>query len=217
MADLAAIVGGYVRGEHAGGLEMSDVTHDSRQAGTGCLFVAIQGERFDGHDFVDDVVAKGAPAVCVTHSVTHEVPELVVPDTRRALGPLASAVHGDPSGDMAVVGVTGTNGKTTVAHYVASVASHSGVKAGLMGTIHTRLEGEAIEAVRTTPEASDFQRVLAEMRDKGAGLVAVEVSSHGLTLERVRATRFAVAAFTNLSQDHLDFHGDMAAYLAAKK
>ena len=217
LADLAGIVDGYVRGEHVGGVELSDVTHDSRLAGAGCLFVAIQGERFDGHDFVDDVVARGAPAVCVTHPVTHEVPELVVPDTRRALGPLASAIHGDPSADMAVVGVTGTNGKTTVAHYVASIASSSGLRAGLMGTIHTRLEGETIEAVRTTPEASDFQRVLAEMRDKGAALVAVEVSSHGLALERVRATRFAVAAFTNLSQDHLDFHGDMASYLAAKK
>jgi UDP-N-acetylmuramoyl-L-alanyl-D-glutamate--2,6-diaminopimelate ligase len=217
LPELAKIVGGSLLGEPSDRLELDDVTHDSRQAGPGCLFVAIEGERFDGHDFVDDVVARGAPAVCVTHSVTRGVPELLVEDTRRALGPLASAVHGDPSADTAVVGVTGTNGKTTVAHYVASIAASAGIKAGLMGTIHTRLDGETIEAIRTTPEASDFQRVLAEMRDKGAVLVAVEVSSHGLALDRVRATRFSVAAFTNLSQDHLDFHGDMASYLAAKK
>ena len=217
LSDLAGLVDGYVRDGNGGDLEMRDVTHDSRQAGPGCLFVAIEGELFDGHDFVDDVVTRGAPAVCVTHPVTNEVPELVVANTRRALGPLASVVHGDPSADMAVVGVTGTNGKTTVTHYVASIASDAGVKAGLMGTIHTRLDGETIEAIRTTPEASDFQRVLAEMRDRGAEVVAVEVSSHGLALERVRATRFAVAAFTNLSQDHLDFHGDMASYLAAKR
>lgn len=217
MVELAAIVGGTLVGEPSDGLELRDVTHDSRHAGPGCLFVAIEGERFDGHDFVEDVVSRGTPAVCVTHSVGSAVPELVVDNTRRALGPLASAVHGEPSADTAVVGVTGTNGKTTVAHYVASIASSAGVKAGLMGTIHTRLDGETIEAVRTTPEASDFQRVLAEMRDKGAALVAVEVSSHGLALDRVRATRFSVAAFTNLSQDHLDFHGDMASYLAAKR
>lgn len=217
LPELAAIVGGSLRGQPSDALELDDVTHDSRQAGPGCLFVAIEGERFDGHDFVDDVIARGAPAVCVTHSVTRDVPELVVDDTRQALGPLASSVHGDPSADVTVVGVTGTNGKTTVAHYVASIAASAGVKAGLMGTIHTRLDGETVEAVRTTPEASDFQRVLAEMRDKGAALVAVEVSSHGLALARVRATRFAVAAFTNLSQDHLDFHGDMASYLVAKR
>lgn len=217
LPELAAIVGGSLRGHLSEDLALDDVTHDSRQAGPGWLFVAIEGERFDGHDFVDDVVSRGAPAVCVTHSVTRDVPELVVDDTRQALGPLASSVHGDPSGDLAVVGVTGTNGKTTVAHYVAAIAAGAGVKTGLMGTIHTRLDGETIEAVRTTPEASDFQRVLAEMRDKGAALVAVEVSSHGLALGRVRATRFSVAAFTNLSQDHLDFHGDMDSYLAAKR
>lgn len=217
LPELAAIVGGTLVGQPSDGLELDDVTHDSRRAGPGCLFVAIEGEKFDGHDFVDDVITRGAPAVCVGHSVTRRVPELVVQNTRRALGPLASAVHGDPSADTAVVGVTGTNGKTTVAHYVASIASNAGVKAGLIGTIHTRLDGETIEAIRTTPEASDFQRLLAEMRDKGADLVAVEVSSHGLALDRVRATRFSVAAFTNLSQDHLDFHGDMASYMAAKR
>ena len=217
LSELAAIVDGSLRGQPGDDVRLDDVSHDSRRVGPGCLFVAIEGEVFDGHDFVEDVVARGVPAVCVTHSVTQSVPELVVGDTRQALGPLASSVHGDPSADIAVVGVTGTNGKTTVAHYVSSISASSGIKAGLMGTIHTRLDGETIEAVRTTPEASDFQRVLAEMRDRGAALVAVEVSSHGLALGRVRATRFAVAAFTNLSQDHLDFHGDMSSYLAAKR
>lgn len=214
---LAEAVDGSLRGRAGSEVIITDVTHDSREAAPGWLYVAIRGGTADGHDFVPEAVTRGASAVCVTHMVTDAVPEIVVDDTRRALGPLASMVHGVPSSAMSLVGITGTNGKTTVAHHVASMAADCGVVSGLIGTIHTRIDGEVIQAVRTTPEATDFQRILARMRDRGAGVVAVEVSSHGLEMGRVRATRFAVAAFTNLSQDHLDFHGDMESYLAAKR
>lgn len=217
LAELALVVDGEFEDHGAPTGVVEDVTHDSRQVGPGCLYVAISGAVFDGHEFVDAAVDSGATGVCVNRHVTQSVPEIVVDDTRRALGPLAAAVHDHPSSEMGVIGITGTNGKTTVAHYTYSIALSAGRKAGVIGTIHTMLGDETIAAVRTTPEASDFQRILAEMRDKGAELVAVEVSSHGLDMGRVSATRFAVAAFTNLSQDHLDFHGDMESYLAAKK
>lgn len=215
MSALAGLVHGTLIGD--GDPEIRDVTHDSRQVEQGSLYVAIRGERADGHSFVPESVAGGAVAVCVDHEVTAGVPQLIVGDTRQVLGDLASAVHDYPSKDVAVVGVTGTNGKTTVTHYVESVALDAGLVTGLVGTIHTRAAGKTIPATLTTPEASDFQRLLAGMRDDGVSLVASEVSSHALDFGRVRGTRFAVAAFTNLSQDHLDFHGDMSSYLAAKK
>lgn len=217
MQALADLVSGELRSGSREPVIITDVSHDSRRTGPGCLYVAIVGAHFDGHDFVDQAVALGSPAVCVTHSVDARVPQILVKDTRMSLGPLSAGVHDDPSAAMKVIGITGTNGKTTVAHYLSSIGLSGGVSTGVIGTIQTKLDGEAIEAVRTTPEASDFQRLLSRMREKGADMVAVEVSSHGLALGRVRATHFAVAAFTNLSQDHLDFHGDMASYFGAKK
>ncbi|HIE21368.1 MAG TPA: UDP-N-acetylmuramoyl-L-alanyl-D-glutamate--2,6-diaminopimelate ligase, partial [Acidimicrobiia bacterium] len=130
--------------------------------------------------------------------------------------PLAAAVYDYPSRTMDIVGVTGTNGKTTVTHFVESMVERAGVRAGLIGTIATRVGGVSMPSVRTTPEASDLQRTLRRMRDLGTQVVAAEISSHALALHRIDATRFAVVAFTNLSQDHLDFHGDMDSYLAAK-
>lgn len=214
---LAGVVAGELHDDADSTTTITDVTHDSRQAHPESLYVAIIGEKFDGHDFVGQAIERGSPAICVSHRLEEKVPQIVVEDTRLALGPLASSVHGEPSSALKVVGITGTNGKTTVAHYLTSIGTTAGISSGLVGTIHTRLDDEVIEAVRTTPEASDFQRLLGEMRDKGAEVVAVEVSSHGLALGRVRATRFEVAAFTNLSQDHLDFHGDMTTYLRAKR
>lgn len=217
LAELAAAVSGELHGHLPADREIVDVTHDSRQAGPGVLFVAIRGEHDDGHRFVPDAIAAGATAVCVEDDVGATVPEIVVEDTRAALGRLASLVHGLPSETLKVVGVTGTDGKTTVTHYVESITSDAGLSAGLVGTISTRYGGRSVQSERTTPEASDLQRLLADMRDSGVAVVAMEVSSHALALKRVAGTRFEVAAFTNLSQDHLDFHGDMAAYLAAKR
>jgi UDP-N-acetylmuramoyl-L-alanyl-D-glutamate--2,6-diaminopimelate ligase len=211
---LAEIVGGVVHGDPD--VDVSDVTHDSREAGRGTLFVAVQGATFDGHDYVPDAVAAGCPAVCVTRPMRSGASEIVVEETRQAMGPISSLVHGNPSHDLDVIGVTGTNGKTTVTHYIDSIASANGLKSGLIGTVETRLGDVSFPTVRTTPEAPELQRLLRSMGEAGADLVNVEVSSHALDMERVSGTRFAVAAFTNLSRDHLDYHGTMEAYRSAK-
>ena len=194
---------------------ITGVTHDSRAVGPGDLFVAIPGAVVDGHDYVERAVASGAAAVAVERSV--DCPSrIVVPDARAALPWLAAAVYGDPSHHLPVVGVTGTNGKTTVTHLFERIIIASGRTPGVVGTIGARI-GQIEEPVaRTTPEASDLQRLLAEMIDAGVDVAAIEVSSHALSLHRVDAIRFRVAAFTNLMQDHLDFHGDMDRYFAAK-
>ncbi len=217
VAELAAVASGQVIPGSSLPAPVRDVTHDSRQAGEGTLFVAMAGALADGHDFISDAVDRGSDTVCVTRPVETTATQIVVDETRKAIGPLSSHVQGAPSADLRVIGVTGTNGKTTVTHYLDSLASSAGVTTGLIGTIETRVAGVKKESIHTTPEAPDFQRLLAEMRDEGVDLVSTEVSSHALELGRVRATSFAVAAFTNLSQDHLDFHGDMSSYLAAKR
>ncbi len=214
-AQLATLVGGELIG--SSDTLVFDVTHDSRMAGPGVMFVAVRGSSEDGHSYVGRFVDSGGAAVCVDHDMGVDVPQIVVADTRAAMAPLAAEVHGHPSRDLSVVGVTGTNGKTTVTHYVESIAAGAGLVAGLIGTVHTRVGERLFPSERTTPESTDLQRLLAEMRDLGCRLVAAEVSSHALALGRVDATRFEVAAFTNLSRDHLDFHGDMDSYLAAKK
>ena len=176
VQQLADVVGGTLAALETGPIEVSivDVTHDSRQAGSGILFVAIRGALVDGHVFVPGAVAAGSPVVCVDHQTGSTVMEIVIPDTRSALGPLAASVHGEPSHFMKVIGVTGTNGKTTVTHYTESIASSAGLSTGLIGTIHTRIGDEVVRSLHTTPEASDFQRLLARMRDNGAELVAAE-------------------------------------------
>ncbi|NOY55028.1 MAG: UDP-N-acetylmuramoyl-L-alanyl-D-glutamate--2,6-diaminopimelate ligase [Actinobacteria bacterium] len=210
---LAAHVGGRVVGSDA---LIEDVEHDSRHVRPGSLFVAIRGFRTDGHQFVDAAVAAGAEAVCVEHPVQVPVPQLIVGETRAALGPLAAAVHGYPAREMAVVGVTGTNGKTTVTYFLDTILRSAGVRSALIGTIGARIGTETIPLERTTPEASELQRLLARMRDERVQAVAMEVSSHSLVLHRVDGTVFRVAAFTNLTQDHLDFHQDMDTYFNAK-
>lgn len=215
MRALAAMLPARLVGDPE--LVVTDVTHDSRRAGPGSVYVALPGHTHDGHDYIVDAVGNGAIAALVSRQVETTVPTLVVDDTRTAAGPLSAAVYGNPSETVDVIGVTGTNGKTTVTHFIESIAQQAGLTSGLIGTIQTRYAGRSVEATLTTPEAPDFQRLLAEMRDAGVEVVAAEVSSHALELARVRGTRFAVAAFTNLSQDHLDFHGDMEAYRAAKE
>ncbi len=214
LSVLADEVGGRVVG--VDDPTITDVTHDSRQAGPGSLFVAVRGFTADGHDFVGSAVERGATAVAVEQPVDAAVAQLVVTDTRAALGPLAAAVHGRPSSRVPVVGVTGTNGKTSVTYLLEAVMQSAGRHPGLIGTVQTRIGDERIPTLRTTPEASDFQRLLAAMVDRGADVVVCEVSSHALKLGRVDATRFDVVAFTNLSQDHLDFHTDMEDYYQAK-
>jgi len=215
LHELAGLVGGEVTGEAT----ITDVSHDSRTVTPGCLFAAVPGFVSDGHDFLEAAVEAGAVAVCVSDSTRcpDGIPAVVVDDVRAVLGPLAAAVHGDPSRRIRLVGITGTNGKTTVSHLVESIASAAGLQQAIIGTVGARINGTPFPVVRTTPEATDFQRLLATMVELGVDVAAVEVSSHALALGRVDATRFRIGAFTNLSQDHLDFHDDMDEYFAAKR
>ena len=189
------------------GVEVTAVTHSSTGVGPGAVFCCVPGQIHDGHDFAPAAVAAGAVALLCERPLDLGVPELVVPSVRAAMGPLAAIVAGDPSGQLAIVGVTGTNGKTTTTHLLAAVLDHAGMRCGLIGTL---------SGARTTPEAPELQTQLAAFVADGVQAVAMEVSSHALDLHRVDGTRFRVAVFTNLSRDHLDHHGDMAAYFQAK-
>ncbi|MFP4635339.1 MAG: UDP-N-acetylmuramoyl-L-alanyl-D-glutamate--2,6-diaminopimelate ligase [Nitriliruptoraceae bacterium] len=201
---------------HGHDLELHDATHDSRQVTPGTLFCAIPGTRTDGHDHAADAVERGAAALLVERWLELEVPQVRVPSVRAATGPAAAVVHRHPSAELTVLGVTGTNGKTTVTYLLEAAIAAAGLGSGVVGTIETRIHGTPEPGVRTTPEGTDLQRLLRTMHTRGVDGVAMEVSSHGLDLRRVDGTRFAVAAYTNLSQDHLDWHGSMEAYLAAK-
>ena len=196
---------------------VSGVSHDSTAITPGDLFVAIRGMRADGHGYIPGAVARGATAVAVEEAQATAVPQLVVPDTRAALAWMGAAIYRDPSRRLDVVGVTGTNGKTTVTHLLESIAVAAGRVPGIVGTVGARIAGQAIEVPRTTPEAGDLQRLLARMVEARVDLAAIEVSSHALSLHRADAIWFRVVAFTNLTQDHLDFHGRMEDYLAAKR
>jgi UDP-N-acetylmuramoyl-L-alanyl-D-glutamate--2,6-diaminopimelate ligase len=200
-----------------GDVVVSEITHDSRQAGQGCLFVAIPGERFDGHDFIDTALGRGASAVLVEQQQSRSIPQIVVENSRTAMPWAARAVFGFPDSSMDVAGVTGTNGKTTVTHMIEAIMVSAGVPVGIIGTLGARINGSPMAIARTTPEATDLQRILARMRDDQVRVVLVEVSSHAIELRRSDAIHFSVVGFTNLSQDHLDFHGDMESYFEVKR
>lgn len=210
---LAKAASGSVLGD--GERVVVDVVHDSHQALPNTLFVAIRGFERDGHGFAP-MAADAGSALCLDHPVDFEADQLIVDDTRAAIGLLAAEVHDHPSQRLALLGITGTNGKTMVTHLVEAIVDAAGRTSGLVGTIGARIGGDPVDLSRTTPEASDFQRLLSQMVDAGVEIAAAEVSSHALVLGRVAGSRFKVAGFTNLSQDHLDFHGEMADYFAAK-
>ncbi|HRW36614.1 MAG TPA: UDP-N-acetylmuramoyl-L-alanyl-D-glutamate--2,6-diaminopimelate ligase [Aquihabitans sp.] len=182
-------------------------THDSAVVGPGDLFCCVPGARHDGHDFAAGAVAAGASALLVERPLHLGVAEVRVASVRRAMGPVAAALEGFPAEHLDVIGVTGTNGKTTTTHLLAAILREAGVRCGVIGTL---------TGARTTPEAPLLQGELGAMRDDGCTAVAMEVSSHALDQHRVDGVRFRVAAFTNLSQDHLDYHGTMDAYFEAK-
>ena len=197
-------------------VDIAAVTYRAEAARPGALHVCVPGFTADGHDFADLAVANGAVALVVERVVDADVPQLVVDSARRAMAAAAAALFGHPSAELDVVGVTGTNGKTTTVFLVHAVLEAAVGSAGLLGTIESRVGG-AVEAVtRTTPESVDLQETLRRMVDAGDRACAMEVSSHALELERVSGVRFAAAGFTNLTQDHLDFHPDMEHYFAAK-
>jgi UDP-N-acetylmuramoyl-L-alanyl-D-glutamate--2,6-diaminopimelate ligase len=183
----------------------------------GSAFIAVVGTRTDGHDHAADAVAAGAAALVVERRLDLDVPQLVVETCRPLMAVLAAEVHGHPAERMTLIGVTGTNAKTTVTHMLDAIGTVAGKRTGMVGTLGARIAGEPVPLGHTTPEATDLQRLLHRMADAGVELAAMEVSSHALSYGRADAIRFDVAGFTNLSQDHLDFHGDMESYFAAKR
>ena len=198
--------------------EIRHVTNNSRQVKQGSIFVAITGMKVDGHNYINEAVTKNAAAIVIEDArfKSDEYPWVLVSNTRKALADLSCAVYGFPSRRLNVIGVTGTNGKTTTTNLIAKVLESAGHKTGLIGTIHNRIGSEIIPVNHTTPEAHELQELLLTFADKGAGYAVMEVSSHALVLHRVRGTEFDIAVFTNLTQDHLDFHENMEKYLEAK-
>jgi UDP-N-acetylmuramoyl-L-alanyl-D-glutamate--2,6-diaminopimelate ligase len=199
-------------------VEIADLAYDARAVAPGALFFCVPGERADGHDFAAHAVARGAVALVVERAVSGpEVPQVVVPDTRMAMAIAADVFFGRPTAELEVVGVTGTNGKTTTAHLVHSVLEAAGRRPGLLGTVESRIGAERRPAVRTTAEAIDLQRAFRAMLDAGNASCAMEATSHGSELQRLVGVRFAALVFTNLTRDHLDFHGTMERYFEAKR
>jgi len=199
--------------------EIRGITHDSRLVQTGYVFVALRGQHADGSAFAVQALERGAVAIVSEDPAPAEVPVAWtrVSDARLALALLAVAFHGDPAARMRVVGITGTNGKTTTGYLLSAIFEAAGVRCGLLGTVEYRVGGEIRPATRTTPEATDVQALLAEMVEHGCGACVMEVSSHALALSRVDGMTFAAAVFTNLTRDHLDFHADMDQYFRAKR
>jgi UDP-N-acetylmuramoyl-L-alanyl-D-glutamate--2,6-diaminopimelate ligase len=223
LGDLAAALDGRagagraaVRPQDAD-VEISSLAHDSRAVSTGTLFFCVPGFRADGHRFAPAAVEAGAAALVVERPLGLGVPELEVSSVRAAMAPLAARFYGDPADTLQVVGVTGTNGKTTSAYLVRELLQAGGMQCGLLGTVKSVIGGSEREVVRTTPEAIDLQADLRAMLDGGDRACAIEVSSHALELGRAGAIAFSAALFTNLTQDHLDFHPTMEEYFLAKR
>jgi UDP-N-acetylmuramoyl-L-alanyl-D-glutamate--2,6-diaminopimelate ligase len=198
-------------------VEIADLAYDARDATAGSLFFCVPGSRADGHDFAAEAVANGAVALVVERPLELEVPQLVVGDARRAMGVAADEFFERPTEKLELAGVTGTNGKTTTAFLLYSILAAGGRRPGLLGTIESRVGGERRPALRTTPEAIDLQRSFREMLDGGDRSCALEATSHGSELGRLDRVRFSALVFTNLTQDHLDFHGTIERYFDAKR
>jgi UDP-N-acetylmuramoyl-L-alanyl-D-glutamate--2,6-diaminopimelate ligase len=198
-------------------VEVTGLSYDSRAVGPGALFFCVSGFRSDGHDFAPQAVAAGAAALVVERPLGLGVPELLVDSVRAAMAPLAARFFGDPSSELRVVGITGTNGKTTTAYLVRALLEAMGEQCGLLGTVKSIVAGRDRDVTRTTPEAIDLQADFRAMLQGGDRACAMEVSSHALELGRAEAIHFAAALFTNLTQDHLDFHETMEDYFQAKR
>jgi len=201
----------------AAGVDITSLAFDNREARPGTLFFAVPGFTRDGHDFAPDAVERGAAALVVERPLELLVPQIQVPDARAAMAPIAARFHGDPTAALAVVGVTGTNGKTTSCFLIRELLAAGGVQTALLGTVKAVIGGRETTLQRTTPEAIELQEAFARMRDAGDQAVAMEASSHALELHRVDAIHWAAALFTNLTQDHLDFHPTMEDYFLAKR
>jgi UDP-N-acetylmuramoyl-L-alanyl-D-glutamate--2,6-diaminopimelate ligase len=219
LATLRAVTTDATFADLASGTAVTAVTYDSRRVTKGAVFVALRGLKTDGAGFASQALARGAALIVAETPRPDDVqaPWLVVSDARLALALVADRFYDHPSRRMLVVGVTGTNGKTTTSYLLASILDAAGLKAGLLGTVSYRIGAEEREASRTTPEAPDVQQLLDDMIRQGCKSAVMEVSSHALALKRVDGMRFAAGVFTNLTRDHLDFHEDMESYFQAKR
>ncbi len=202
--------------EGSGLTEITGIQMDSRKAGSGDLFICVPGLNYDGHQYAAQAVEQGAAALVTERVLELDAPQLVVKDSRFAMAVIADHFYGHPSHHIKVIGVTGTNGKTTTTYVLEKILRDQGFRTGLMGTIETRIGSRVFASERTTQEAPDLQRHLQMMRDDGADYCVMEVSSHALERGRVHGCRFHTAVFTNLTQDHLDYHHTMERYKAAK-
>jgi UDP-N-acetylmuramoyl-L-alanyl-D-glutamate--2,6-diaminopimelate ligase len=215
LSDLLPDVDAFeIRGD--AGIAVSSLCYRASDASAGSLFFCVPGEHRDGHEFAATAVAHGATALVVERFLPLDVVQVRVPSVRPAMGPISAAFFSRPGDRMTLVGVTGTNGKTTTTYLLESIFRHAGRTPGVVGTTGVRIDGRPIPFPRTTPEAPDLLRLLAQMVDEGVDATAMEVSSHGLHQHRVGGLRFAVAVFTNLTQDHLDYHASMEEYFEAK-
>ena len=217
--DLERLVTALAPLEVRGGAptDVTDLAYDTRAVVPGALFFCVPGARADGHDFAPEAVERGAAALVVERPVEAAVPQLVVPSTRAAMAIAADEFFERPTEELLLAGITGTTGKTTTSFLLWSIFEAAGMEPGLIGTIESRVGGEARPAVRTTPEAIDLQRTFRAMLDAGDRSCALEATSHGSELGRLERVRFRALAFTNLSQDHLDFHESMDRYFEAKR
>jgi UDP-N-acetylmuramoyl-L-alanyl-D-glutamate--2,6-diaminopimelate ligase len=211
LADLREV---EIRGEASS--PVTAVTYRSGEVVPGAVFFCVPGSRRDGHDFAPQALQAGARVLVVERWLGSGATEVKVPSVRRAMGPMAAAFYGRPASRLLMVGVTGTNGKTTTTYLLEKVFEAAGMRAGVIGTTGLRMAGRPVPLERTTPEAPDLHQLLARMVEDGIGAVAMEVSSHGLHQHRVGGARFACSVFTNLSQDHLDYHGTLEEYFRAK-
>jgi UDP-N-acetylmuramoyl-L-alanyl-D-glutamate--2,6-diaminopimelate ligase len=213
---IRALAPGEVLGG-AGPVAIGDLAYDTRSLAAGSLFFCVRGERVDGHDLAWEAIERGAAALVVERALDVDVPQLIVPSTREAMAVAADVFFGEPTKELELAGVTGTNGKTTTAFLLRAILEAASRRPGLVGTVEWRVGGEPRPAPFTTPEAIDLQRLFREMLDAGDRSAAVEASSHGAALRRLVRVRFDALVFTNLSQDHLDLHGSMEEYFAAKR
>lgn len=219
LASHAPFAGLATAADSCPDLPVTTVAYDSRQAAAGSVFVALKGLQADGSAYARDAVTRGAIAIVAESSAPAGigVPWLQVPDARLALAALAHEFYGRPSERITLVGITGTNGKTTTSYVLTSIFEAAGIRSGRVGTVGYRIGAREYEAARTTPEAPELQRMLRDMIAQGCGACVMEVSSHALVLRRADYLRFAAGVFTNLTRDHLDFHGDMEEYFSAKR
>lgn len=217
LADAARLLGGEIIGNPE--IIFSGVVQNDKEVEPGDLYVALPGEKYNGADFIESAKARGAVAVLTENSrdiESHGLAQILVAKPREAAAILASTFHDDPTRSMQSIGITGTNGKTTVSTLIYQIFSAIGRESGLIGTVESRLGSDRLHSVRTTPEASELQSLAATMRERHMRHLVMEVSSHSISLKRIMGSHFSAVGFTNLSQDHLDFHLDMESYFQAK-